>query len=557
MDQDIAFYYAALGVPPVIVIFIVFACIVVFNVVKHERNIGSHRETTTVAAASVANWSLAHSTEAAECSTEMHSTHKGTTEDQNSHEPVVVVGAAPEEGTADRVHATPSASTALPFERMSLVFRDLRYTVKLPSRSGGGTRVLLRGVSGYATPGRLVALMGASGSGKTTLLDVLARRKEARSVEGAILINGRVISDAEFNRIACYVEQQDVHAPLSTVQEALTFSAALRLPSTVTSSERTAFVIEVMRLLELADISHRLIGKPGAPDGLSPGERKRLTIGVELCSNAPIVFADEATTGLDSRAAAVVMRVLRAVAATGRTVICTVHQPSTDIFLLFDDMVLLQRGGYEAYLGPLGRRGRALVRYIEALPDAPRWPRNMNPASWMLIALQAMDVAAEQQRTGNMPASAALGGAELQEALLKSSVWTAASAAMAAASVAPQSVTASECVVPTSRHAQSAFKQFLVVAHRQWQSYTRDVGLNFFRFIALIAINLLFGVVYYHVAATSNSLGGVQTLVAAIFMGATFVGMITVRKIVWRLLAIPSAACCKLPHALLHRRLTS
>lgn len=89
------------------------------------------------------------------------------------------------------------------------------------------------------------------------------------------------------------------------------------------------------------------MGKPGAPDGLSAGERKRLTIAVELCSNAAVLFVDEATTGLDSRAAAVVMRVLRAVAATGRTIICTIHQPSSELFFYFDDLLLLKRGGYQ------------------------------------------------------------------------------------------------------------------------------------------------------------------------------------------------------------------
>ena len=89
------------------------------------------------------------------------------------------------------------------------------------------------------------------------------------------------------------------------------------------------------------------MGGAGEPDGLSPGERKRLTIGVELVSNAPIIFCDEPTSGLDSRAAAVVMRVLRAVANTGRTCIVTVHQPSAELFFMFDDLLLLQRGGYQ------------------------------------------------------------------------------------------------------------------------------------------------------------------------------------------------------------------
>ena len=160
-------------------------------------------------------------------------------------------------------------------------------------------------------------------------LRLLAGRKNSGVAAGTITLNGFPKDEATFNRVTCYVEQQDVHAPLTTVREALAFSAALRLPGSVTSAQRADFVEEVLHLLELADIADRKVGAPGAPDALSPGERKRLTIGVELCSNAPVIFADEATSGLDSRAASVVMRVLRAIAATGRTVICTIHQVSS------------------------------------------------------------------------------------------------------------------------------------------------------------------------------------------------------------------------------------
>lgn len=120
-------------------------------------------------------------------------------------------------------------------------------------------------------------------------------RKNTGVSEGTILLNGFPKDEATFNRVTCYVEQQDLHSPLTTVREALAFSAALRLPASVTPEARSAFVDEIMTLLELIDISDRKVGAVGAPDGLSPGERKRLTIGVELCSNAPVIFADEAT----------------------------------------------------------------------------------------------------------------------------------------------------------------------------------------------------------------------------------------------------------------------
>lgn len=121
-----------------------------------------------------------------------------------------------------------------------------------------------------------------------------------------------------------------MHMPLATVREAVTFSAALRLAD-VDAQTRAAWVEEVLQLLELDTLADRLVGAPGAPGALAPAERKRLTIAVELASNAPVLFADEPSSGLDSRAAAIVMRVLRRVASTGRTVIVTVHQPSAEM----------------------------------------------------------------------------------------------------------------------------------------------------------------------------------------------------------------------------------
>ena len=132
---------------------------------------------------------------------------------------------------------------------------------------------------------RSLTLAYPAGAGKTTLLDVLAGRKSNGVIEGAITLNGFPKDARTFNRVTCYVEQQDVHAPLTTVREALTFSAALRLPDSVASAVRSAFVSEVLELLELVDIADRKVGAPGSAGALSPGERKRLTIGVELCSN--------------------------------------------------------------------------------------------------------------------------------------------------------------------------------------------------------------------------------------------------------------------------------
>ncbi|KAJ0087723.1 hypothetical protein Patl1_32468 [Pistacia atlantica] len=99
------------------------------------------------------------------------------------------------------------------------------------------------------------------------------------------------------------------------------------------------FVEEVMKLIELKPLRNALVGLPGV-DGLSTEQRKRLTIAIELVANPSIIFMDEPTSGLDARAAAIVMRTVRNTVDTGRTVVCTIHQPSIDIFEAFDEVLL-------------------------------------------------------------------------------------------------------------------------------------------------------------------------------------------------------------------------
>ena len=220
---------------------------------------------------------------------------------------------------------------------------------------------LLKGVSGSFRPGVLTALMGISGAGKTTLMDVLAGRKTGGYIEGDISISGYPKRQETFARISGYCEQNDIHSPQVTVYESLLFSAWLRLPRDVDSNKRKVssrknaismfsrfsvhclplhvqiFIEEVMELVELKQLRHALVGLPGV-NGLSTEQRKRLTIAVELVANPSIIFMDEPTSGLDARAAAIVMRAVRNTVNTGRTVVCTIHQPSIDIFEAFDDV---------------------------------------------------------------------------------------------------------------------------------------------------------------------------------------------------------------------------
>ncbi|PQE32262.1 ABC-2 type transporter protein [Rutstroemia sp. NJR-2017a WRK4] len=255
-------------------------------------------------------------------------------------------------------------------------WKNLTYTVKTPS----GDRVLLDNVQGWVKPGMLGALMGSSGAGKTTLLDVLAQRKTDGTIKGSILVDGRPLS-VSFQRSAGYCEQLDVHERLSTVREALEFSALLRQSRNIPREEKLRYVDTIIDLLEMHDIENTLIGTPGA--GLSVEQRKRLTIGVELVSKPSIlIFLDEPTSGLDGQAAFNTVRFLRKLADVGQAVLVTIHQPSAQLFAQFDSLLLLAKGGKTVYFGDIGDGASTIKEYF-ARYDAP-CPEDANPAEHMI-----------------------------------------------------------------------------------------------------------------------------------------------------------------------------
>ncbi|XP_074316021.1 pleiotropic drug resistance protein 1-like isoform X2 [Silene latifolia] len=286
----------------------------------------------------------------------------------------------------------------LPFEPHCITFEDIVYSVDMPQemKNQGAAEdrlTLLKGISGAFRPGVLTALMGVSGAGKTTMMDVLAGRKTIGYIEGDIRISGYPKKHATFARISGYCEQDDIHSPYVSVYESLIFSAWLRLSPDIDTKTRQMFVEEVMELVELTSLREALVGLPGV-SGLSTEQRKRLTIAVELVANPSIIFMDEPTSGLDARAAAIVMRTVRNTVDTGRTVVCTIHQPSIDIFEAFDELLLLKRGGEEIYVGPLGQFSCHLIQYFEAIPGVKKIKDGCNPATWMLdISTNAQEMA--------------------------------------------------------------------------------------------------------------------------------------------------------------------
>lgn len=268
---------------------------------------------------------------------------------------------------------------------MFLQFEDVRYSLAmykepwwcLAGSNHSGPKsdcVILTGVTGVVRPGEIMALLGPSGSGKTTMLTAMAGRLPGK-VTGSISYNGQPFSGWVKRRTG-FVTQDDILYPHLTVTETLAFTAMLRLPKMLTTSEKLNRVDSVIAELGLTRCQSGPIGGP-LLRGLSGGERKRVSIGQEMLVNPSLLLLDEPTSGLDSTTAQRILAALRELAALGRTIVTTIHQPSTRLYRLFDKVIVLSDGS-PIYSGPAS----GAVRYFASIGFTPESP--MNPADFLL-----------------------------------------------------------------------------------------------------------------------------------------------------------------------------
>ncbi|KAJ2600867.1 hypothetical protein GGF39_001543 [Coemansia sp. RSA 1721] len=265
-----------------------------------------------------------------------------------------------------------------------LSWSNLNYDVKTKQ----GTRRLLHDISGSIYPGELIAIMGSSGAGKTTLLNVLSGRVQGGRLYGDIKFNGAKREPHKFKRMLAYVEQDDLMFPQLTVDETLTASAGLRLPDEkYTKSDKQERVDTVMRDLRLSHVKDTRIGGYGAR-GVSGGERKRVSIGVELVTDPAILVLDEPSSGLDSSSAEMVVTLTKDMCRQRNLcTLMTIHQPSAEMVAKFDKLILLSQGKL-IFMGP----AKQAVPYFESLGYPST---NSNPANFF-IDLTTIDFSSEK-----------------------------------------------------------------------------------------------------------------------------------------------------------------
>jgi len=426
------------------------------------------------------------------------------------------------------------------FEPLSVAFRDLCYTVPIKPKKGSKSepneeritsKQLLFDSHGVFRPGRMTALMGASGAGKTTLMDVLAGRKTAGKTTGEIIVNGKnIVTDKaardNFNRRIGYVEQTDLHTESNSIQETLEFSASLRLlpdPNVPRKLQVQNVVQETMKTLNLNVLRNTRI------KSLTSEQLKRVTIAVEMVANPSVLFLDEPTSGLDALAAKRVIEAVQNVAATGRTVVCTIHQPNIDLFESFDDLVLLQTGGRMAYFGPLGNESVDLIRYLEEASShidigvtLPQMRPRENPATYMLNLLSitfAQNLSPNHSDHITRFTDYYDVSATRKENLEQIDQIAAEASAAATAGGANMNTKA-------VRYNAPKLTQWKLVFKRSFLRMIRTPEYTVSRIVVTILIALTFGSMYYKSRDTINTSLDVYSRMTLLFFGISYMGVI-------------------------------
>ncbi|KAG2118374.1 ABC-2 type transporter-domain-containing protein [Suillus clintonianus] len=369
-------------------------------------------------------------------------------------------------------------------------WQHLQYEVPIE----GGMKRLLYDVTGFVTPGKLTALMGESGAGKTTLLNVLAQRVGAGVVTGDRFVNGQPLP-VDFQARTGYCQQLDTHLPEATVREALLFSANLRQSQSVPRAEKEAYVDKCLQMCGLEEYADAIIGSLGVE------HRKRTTIAVELSAKPKLLlFLDEPTSGLDSQSAWAIVQFLRELANHGQAILCTIHQPSAELFQVFDKLLLLSKGGQTVYFGDIGENSSTMLNYFER-HGAPHCRSDANPAEYMLDVIGA--------------GAAAVSTTDWYD------VWKHSLEAM---QLQVQIEKMHEHGRTRSRQlgvrypvfATTWLHQFTTLTQRNFQAYWRNPTYIRAKFVLNIVGGLLVGFTFFQ---ADNSLQGTQNKLFSIFLG--------------------------------------
>ncbi|CAL5048026.1 unnamed protein product [Urochloa decumbens] len=260
---------------------------------------------------------------------------------------------------------------------IEIAFKDLTLTLK------GSKKKLLRSVTGKLMAGRVAAVMGPSGAGKTTFLSAIAGKATGCQTTGMILINGKMEPIRAYKKIIGFVPQDDIVHGNLTVQENLWFNARCRLSDDLSKADKVLVVERVIESLGLQAVRDSLVGTV-EQRGISGGQRKRVNVGLEMVMEPSVLILDEPTSGLDSASSLLLLRALRREALEGVNISMVVHQPSYTLYRMFDDLILLAKGGLTVYHGPV----KKVEEYFSGLGIVV--PDRVNPPDYYIDLLEGI-----------------------------------------------------------------------------------------------------------------------------------------------------------------------
>ena len=363
---------------------------------------------------------------------------------------------------------------------LNIEYTDINLTLTSSDRKGKVSRCILNDLSGSLEAGKLTAIIGPSGCGKSTLLNVLSGRMGKTSIPnssltGAVSMNDTVVDPTEYKQRFAYVMAEDALYATTTPREAFNFVCKLRLPH-LSAPERIERADAMLSSLGLQKCADTYIGN-ALVKGVSSGERKRTAVGIELLPDPNVIFLDEPTTGLDSFSALELVRVVSKIAKTGKCVLCVIHQPSSEMFELFDDVVFMSQG-FVVYHGPVN----GVVSYFAKLGFV--CPSEYNPADYIMYVLQTID---------GEKLSAFASAWRLFSNVIREGILTRRSGAELR-------------LKPLHRVAVST--QLSVLFEREFLRTIRDPSAMYIRFAITLFLGLTVGCIFYQVGETTGP-GGI------------------------------------------------